>query len=125
MAGSPKSITIGGIRFKIPSDCTPNVVKGGRYITESQTFGDGTSEPVETVVAGKITGIVVSTTDSAYASLMSIVVKKDLPIVLESATKTYECTGFIVKGDGIENDTTKDKTSEFEIHSQSGPIRES
>ena len=68
--------------------------------------------------------MVVSTKDGAYKSLMNFVGKTKLPIVYESASKTYELTGFIVSSDGIQNDSTRDKTSAFELHSSDGPIRE-
>lgn len=125
MAGSPKRLSIGGVTFKMPIDCNPNVIKGGVEITETEVYGDGTVEPIKTVVPGKITGMVVSTKDAMYDSLMSFAGKENLAIVYESSSKSYEFTGFISKSEGIENDTAKDKTTEFELISQSGPIRSS
>ena len=76
MAGSPKTLTINGTRFPITADAEPKVVKGGRYKSDDQVFGNGTSHPIEDVMSGKTVGIMDETVapDDADTQAVSLVV---------------------------------------------------
>ncbi len=125
MAGASKSIRIDGVGFKIPADVEVKVITGGRQITESQTFGDGTSEGLEGVVAPKLGGVRVSVKDSSFDSLTSKLGKQNMSIIYESGTKTYEFSGYIVASDGLEVDARTDITSDFDVISNDPEMRTS
>ena len=125
MAGASKSIRIDGVGFKIPEDVEIKVISGGRQITGSQTFGDATSEGIEGVVAPKLGGVRVSVKDSSFNSLKSKLGKQNMSIIYESATKTYEFSGYILASDGLEVDTKTDITSDFDVISNDPEMRTS
>lgn len=125
MAGASKSIRIDGVGFKIPADVEVKVITGGRQITESQTFGDGTSEGIEGVIAPKLSGVRVSVKDSSFDSLSSKLGKQNMSIIYESGTKTYEFSGYIVASDGLEVDARTDITSDFDVISNDSEMRTS
>lgn len=125
MAGASKTIRIDGVGFKIPADVEVKVITGGRQITESQTFGDGTSEGIEGVIAPKLSGVRVSVKDSSFDSLSSKLGKQNMSIIYESGTKTYEFSGYIVASDGLEVDARTDITSDFDVISNDPEMRTS
>lgn len=115
MAGTPKSLRINGIEFAYASDCTPKVIQGGRQITDKQTFSDGTSEAVESVIGGSITGNKVTVRDGKYSQFESLLGKKKLPIIYEASDMSAEFTGFIKTPDGFSIDSTTNITEEFDL----------
>lgn len=121
--GDAISITLNGTKFAIPKDTTPNVIKGGETITETQGFGDGTADACVSIVTPKITGVKCKVSEANKDAFETARKKTDIPIVLQCIAKSYECTGCMV-GE-IEIDTTKQITGEFEIHVTDGSgIRE-
>ena len=125
MAGTPKYLYASGYKFKIPADAEPKVVKGGRYFSENEAYGDGSAEPIEKVVIGGITDMQVFLGDGAYAAFEKLTKQKNITFVYESATKTYELTGNIVLSDGSQINSAKDKSETFEIRCSIGTVKES
>lgn len=121
--GDAVSLTINGTRFAIPKDTEPNVIKGGETITETQAFGDGTADSYVSNVLPRITGLRVKISEANKDAFETARKKPDIPIVLNCIAKSYELTGSII-GE-IEISTTKQITSEFEVHCTDGAgIRE-
>ena len=123
-AGDAVSITLNGTKFAIPKDVEPIVNKGGQRATESQTFGDGTSEGYFSVIAAGITGLKVKLKDSNRKAFEDACSLESMPIVYETVGSSYECTGYIVGDFGVSS--TKKITDEFAIVVSDGAgIRES
>ena len=55
--GDAVSLTINGIKYKIPKDTEPNIIEGGDTITETQQFGDGTADAYVSRNIARITGL--------------------------------------------------------------------
>ena len=122
--GDAISLTIDGTKFSIPKDTEPMKYDGGETISESQTYGDGTSDAYVSIEAAKITGIKVKVNDDNIDDFKDKKAQTNIPFVLQTVSKTYEITGHIVGNPGIS--TTKSVTEEFEIHCSDGTgIRES
>ena len=125
MAGVPKQISLNSTRYSIPSDATITVVEGGRQKTDVVVFGDDTTTGVSGVVASRIKGVKVSTKGVSWDGLKALLDLDEFPIIYESGSKSYEGTGFLLCSDGLENDTTKDISSEFELVATNGGFRAS
>lgn len=122
--GDAVSITLNGTKFAIPKDTEPQVTKGGKKISEMQTYGDGTAEGYLSVVIAKITGLKCKISEENKAAFETACSASSIPIVLECVSKSFELTGCIV-GE-IEISATKSITNEFEVHcTDGGGIRES
>ena len=123
--GDAISLTLNGVKFAIPKDTTPNVIKGGLKITDSQDYGDGTSDAVMSNVIAKITGLKVKISEDNKEAFETACRTPDIPVIYECVSKTYEMTGNIIAGE-TEIDTTKNITNDFEVRCSDGTgIRES
>lgn len=123
--GDPISLTLNGVYFAIPKDTEPNIIKGGKKITDTQDYCDGTSDSYISNVVAKITGLKVKLSDDNREAFENACATPDIPIIYETVFKTYEMTGSVVAGEN-EISTTKNITSEFECRCTDGAgIRES
>lgn len=122
--GDAVAVTLNGTRYKVVQGIEPQVNKGGLHASESQDYGDGTSEPYMQNQPAGITGLQVlveSENEEAFNNAKSL---KSMGVVLECLSRSYECTGYIL-GD-VTISSTKRTTSEFEIRvSDGGGVRES
>lgn len=122
--GDAVAVTLGGTRYKVVQGIEPQVNKGGLHASESQDYGDGTSEPYMQNQPAGITGLQVLVepeNEEAFNKAKSL---KSMAVVLECLSRSYECTGYIL-GD-VTISSTKRTTSEFEIRvSDGGGVRES
>lgn len=124
MSGVPKNVRINGISFVFPSDCAPTVHSGGRQFTEGQLFSDNSSEGKEDVTFCGIKGLQVKCPVDKWNQLNKMKGKKNLPIVYEASDRVCEFTGYIVCSDGLNYDSVKEITNEFELHSQAGTMND-
>ena len=123
--GDPISLTLNGVKYAIPKDTTPNVIKGGLKITDTQDYGDGTSDAVISNVIAKLTGLKVKLSEDNKEAFETACATPDIPVIYECVSKTYEMTGNIVAGE-TEIDTTRNISGEFEVRCSDGTgIRES
>lgn len=122
--GDAVAVTLNGTRYKVVQGIEPQVNKGGLHASESQDYGDGTSEPYMQNQPAGITGLQVlveTENEEAFNNAKSL---KSMGVVLECLSRSYECTGYIL-GD-VTISSTKRTTSEFEIRvSDGGGVRES
>lgn len=121
--GDAISLTINGVRYAIPKDTEPNVIKGGDKITDTQEYGDGTADSYVSKVIPKITGLRVKISKDNSDAFEQACGTPDIPIILTCVQKSYELTGSVV-GE-IEISATRGMTGEFEVHATDGTgIRE-
>lgn len=122
--GDAVAVTLNGTRYKVVQGIEPQVNKGGLHASESQDYGDGTSEPYMQNQPAGITGLQVLVepeNEEAFNNAKSL---KSMGVVLECLSRSYECTGYIL-GD-VTISSTKRTTSEFEVRvSDGGGVRES
>lgn len=116
--GDAVSLSLNGAKFSIPKDTEPQVTKGGKTNSESQDYGDGTSDPYQTIVKGKITGLKIKVPPELQDAFDAALANPSMPIVLETVATSYELTGYIV-GE-VEVSATKRVTNEFEVHAADG-----
>lgn len=122
--GDAVSLSLNGAKFSIPKDTEPQVTKGGLTTSDSQEYGDGTSDGYQTRVIGKITGLKVKIPPELVAAFDQALAATSMPIVLETLAKSYELTGYIV-GE-VTRSATRQTSSEFEVHASDGAgVRES
>jgi len=122
--GDAISLTLNGVKYAIPKDVEPNVIKGGLKNTDTQDYGDGTADTYQSNVIPKITGLQVKISEANKDAFETACGTPDIPIILETVTKSYELTGSIV-GE-VEISATRNKTGDFEVRCTDGAgIRES
>ncbi len=117
--GDAVSLTLNGTKFAIPKDTEPVVIDGGLKITETQEYGDGTGDSYMSYVLPKITGLRVKVPASLEDAWQNACSTPDIPIILETISRTYELTGSIIGGEA-EISTTRNMTNEFEVHCTDG-----
>ena len=122
--GDVEYITLNGTRFKVVQGIEPQVNKGGLHASESQDYGDGTSEPYMQKQPAGITGLQVLVEAENEEAFEHAKTLKSMPVVLQCLSRSYECSGYIL-GD-VTISAPKRITSEFEIRvSDGGGVRES
>ncbi len=122
--GDAVALMLNGVRYKIPKDTEPTVIKGGKHNSESQEYGDGTSDPVKSIAVSKITGLKITVDEENKDDFDNAKALDSMPVILECVSKSYECTGYIVGTPEVS--ATKRTTGDFEIHVGDGSgIRES
>lgn len=122
--GDAVAVTLNGTRYKMVQGIEPQVNKGGLHASESQDYGDGTSDPYMQYQPAGITGLQLVIDEENAESFESAKKLSSMGVVLECISKSYECTGYIL-GD-VTISATKRTTSEFEIRvSDGGGVRES
>jgi len=121
--GDAVSLTLNGTRFACAKDIEPLVDKGGRKITESQGYGDGTSDGYVGVVVPSISGLKVKVSEENRDAFEAALGNPAMPIVYETVGSTYELTGYIA-GE-VKVSTTKKLSDEFTVYATDGSIRES
>ena len=122
--GDAVSLSLNGTKFAIPKDTEPVVTKGGKTITETQSYGDGTGDPYMSIVIPKIAGLKIKVSEENKEAFESARQNPSIPIVLECISKSFELTGCIVGEASVS--ATKSVTDEFEVHAlDGGGIRES
>ena len=118
--GDAVALTLNGVRYKVVQGIEPQVNKGGKHASESQDYGDGSSEPYMQIQPAGITGLQVlvdKENEEAFQNAKAATKNRH-------SGKSYECTGYIL-GD-VTISATKRTTSEFEIRvSDGGGVRES
>ena len=98
--GDAVSLTLNGTKFAIPKDTEP----GDSYMS---------------YVLPKITGLRVKVPASLEDAWQNACSTPDIPIILETISRTYELTGSIIGGEA-EISTTRNMTNEFEVHCTDG-----
>jgi hypothetical protein len=122
--GDAVALTLNGVRYKVVQGIEPQVNKGGKHASESQDYGDGSSEPYMQIQPAGITGLQVLVDKENEEAFQNAKGLDSMAVVLECLTRSYECTGYIL-GD-VTISATKRTTSEFEIRvSDGGGVRES
>ena len=122
--GDAVALTLNGTRYKIVKGNEPQVNKGGKVIEESQDYGDGTSDAIFSNKPAGITGLQIVVDEENAEAFEKAKGMESMGVVLETVTKSYECTGYILGEVTISS--TKRTTSEFEIKvSDGGGVRES
>ena len=116
--GDAISLTLNGVKFAIPKDCEPFVQTNTRSISESQSYGDGTSDGYVSITIPKITGLKVKVSKDNEDAFDAALSNPSMPIVYECIGGSYELTGYIV-GD-VKYSTTKGLSDEFEVHTKDG-----
>ena len=116
--GDAVSLTINGVKFKIPKDTEPNIIEGGDTITETQQFGDGTADAYISRNIARITGLKIKVDETLEKSFKSVKAMTDIPFVLQCVSKSYELTGCMVGETEIS--ATRGVTNEFEVHCTDG-----
>jgi len=117
--GEAVSLTLNGTKFAIPKDTTPNIIEGGQKASDTQDFGDGSSDTYFTNVPAKITGLKVKVPPALDDAWKAACSTADIPIILECISRTYEMTGSVI-GAETEIDATKLITNEFECRCTDG-----